>query len=132
MENIKFNTSHSHIQQLPSHLTTQTKTANTTQNSNATPQPKTPKTTKNEPPSPPHHTYKKSSTYTTQHKHQNRLQMQQRISTAHQTSHQPQHPTPQQKWGLPINLRNLQPLVCRSNQPEPEDPLPRKHQIHKN
>jgi len=39
--------------------------------------------------------------------------MQQHSSTAHQTSRQPQQPTPQQKWGLPINLQNLQSLICR-------------------
>ena len=41
-------------------------------------------------------------------------------------------PPPQQRGSLPINLQILQPLVCRSNQLEPKDLLPRTQQIHKN
>ena len=55
------------------------------------------------------------------HKRQNRFQMPQHNSPTHQASHRPQHPTPQQRGSLPINLHILQTLVCRSNQPEPKD-----------
>jgi hypothetical protein len=58
--------------------------------------------------------------------------MPQHNSKIHQASHRPQHPTPQQRGSLPVNLQILQPLICRSNQPKPKDPLPRTHQIHKN
>ena len=51
------------------------------------------------------------------HKHQNQFQMPQYNSTTHQASHRPQHPTPQQRGSLPVNLQILQPLICRSNQP---------------
>jgi hypothetical protein len=62
----------------------------------------------------------------------NQFQMPQHNSTTHHASHQPQHPSPRQRGILPINLKIMQPLICRSNQPEPKDPLPRAHQIHKN
>jgi len=39
-----------------------------------------------------------------EHKHQNRLQMQQHIRTAHQTCLKPQHPAPQQKWDLQLDM----------------------------
>jgi hypothetical protein len=109
-------TSNSHGQQLTNHRTAKAKAADTTQNNEATPSQKHRKK------------QKKWATFTfsslhirknhktiQEHKHQNRLQMQQHICTAHQTSLEPQHPTPQQKRDLQLDIQNMHPLICGSD-----------------